>query len=303
MLNKDIVATIHRQALAVAAVDSGTITAIQAAARSLLPLGTEIQLLQKAINRNLAPALERAQEINNLLANSPVVQLIAVAQRNLEITARALGQPFEELLHSATVSKACKASGWLPYRTVPFRALEQECAGNQTQLRILISRYYETHAEEILLEIIRETASYEVPEESKDSLLQAIEAHQRGLDRCVCPTLLPVIERTLRDDWLQEPKAKVLRHNELSDIIGKYPSSIFATASRYDHLLARHLRSELFQFFDVEADRCNDSFPNRNAALHGWKNYSSKRSSLNIIILTDHVFRVATHLKRVRQLN
>ena len=70
---------------------------------------------------------------------------------------------------------------------------------------------------------------------------------------------------------------------------------------RRRHFSPRRWENHLYEQVKNEADRTElaaNSIPNRHAAIHGLVPYSTEKSSLNSIFLTDFVFHIITEMKR-----
>ena len=191
------------------------------------------------------------------------------------------------------LAKTTEESGWLPYHTLPMdRIFGDDDAGFEA-LGARLDAYYRAHGMDIVRDIASATASFEVDDEARATLREALCAHEHGLYRASCRVLLPEIERVLREDWLgirgiqtlpQKALMNLPEHIELGDIAAEFGDLV-----RFGGI------SEAFEWFET-LDSPGPA-PNRHAATHGWAAYGSEQDSLNTIICAEYVYRVATALK------
>ena len=195
------------------------------------------------------------------------------------------------LLHG--IAEASEASGWLPYRTVPFEQHFLDCGGDIEALTNRVSSYYENHGEVITRDVESALPGYGVDAEAKATLAEALKAHGCELYRSSCRVLLPEIERVIREDWLNIKDLQPLSQKALIKKTEQYHLEDFVHGSG-DLVLFGRIFDHLFVRFDGVQPADAHAAPNRHAATHGWAIYSSQQDSLNTIVCADYVFRMVT---------
>ena len=234
--------------------------------------------------------------------------IIAELNRYLEPLANRLMQAAKELepmiqafIIYDGIAKAREATGWLPYRTVPFAQYFRECGEDTHKLTAQISNYYENYGSIIVQDIASQLLEYDIDEEARSALQEALCAHEYGLFRCACRVLLPEIERVIREDWIKIQGLKTLSQPLLEKEINKRALSDFVLNGPVDLVLFGPFAEHLFAWVNNRADVEQESIPNRHAVTHAWVPYSSKQSSLNAIICTDYIYRLTTSFKAMER--
>ena len=148
-----------------------------------------------------------------------------------------------------------------------------------------------------------DTNEYLVDQDTKETVIQALQAHESGLYRLVSRTLMAEIERVIRVQLRGKIVDRGLNVKEtiLSEV-DDLPMSSFhdLTSSTMQY---EAFEGHLYEQIDDENDRsrfADNPIPNRHAALHGLVPYSSEKSSLNSIFLMDFVLQTTTQAKRAR---
>ena len=148
-----------------------------------------------------------------------------------------------------------------------------------------------------------DTNEYLVDQDTKETVIQALQAHESGLYRLVSRTLMAEIERVIRVQLRGKIVGRGLNVKEtiLSEV-DDLPMSSFhdLTSSTMQY---EAFEGHLYEQIDDENDRsrfADNPIPNRHAALHGLVPYSSEKSSLNSIFLMDFVLQTTTQAKRAR---
>lgn len=189
--------------------------------------------------------------------------------------------------------KMTEESGWLPYHALQVDRVFEEGAAEVEAFGDRLDTYYRNHGMDIVRDVESAITSFDVDDEAKATLGEALHAHEQGLYRASCRVLLPEIERVIREDWLEitgvrplTQKALITRleHIELDDV-----------AREFGDLARLGALSNAFARFATPEGA--GPAPNRHAATHGWAVYDSARDSLNTIICADYVYRVATALR------
>ena len=190
--------------------------------------------------------------------------------------------------------RTTEESGWLPYHALPMDRVfgdVDEAFGDR------LDAYYRAHGMDIVRDVESAMASFNVDDEAKATLREALRTHEHGLYRASCRVLLPEIERVIREDWLgikgvqpltQKALMTLPEHIELDDLAAELGDVV-----RFGGIF------NAFAWF--ETIESPGPAPNRHAATHAWAVYDSEQDSLNTIICADYVYRVATALKERKQ--
>ena len=192
------------------------------------------------------------------------------------------------------IKEASAKSGWLPYRTIPFEAHDEEAAGDIELLAGLYSSHYETNGDLVLEDIERRVGTYAVDKEAKATMSEALRAHGHGLYRSSCRVLLPEIERILREDWLGINGIEALNRRQLDSEVSESTMRELALDGTHDVVTAIYITEHIFLRATELTQNEEESVPNRHMALHGWRAYSSEKHSLNTIICANYVFGIAS---------
>ena len=188
--------------------------------------------------------------------------------------------------------------GWIVHHTLPTRVLEDTA---EEDLDEAIMTHYREQWSEVRNEIELATNRYLVDEDSKETMHQALSAHEHGLYRLVPRAMVTEIERATR---VQLHKKIVDRGlNVKQTILGELdelPLSSFddlrSTLLQYE-TIANHLYEQIGDD-DKRSQFAESAIPNRHAAVHGLVPYATEKSSLNSIFLADFVFQVITVTKK-----
>ena len=129
---------------------------------------------------------------------------------------------------------------------------------------------------------------------------QTLSAHEYGLYRVVPRTILVEIERVARVQLRKEPVGRLDVKGKIVGEIGDLPTSSFRDLTS-GTIQYETLENHLYERIDDDGDRsqfAENPIPNRHAATHGLVPYSSEKTSLNSILITDFVFQMITAIKR-----
>ena len=230
------------------------------------PVGEQLAEVQRQIQRSLAPVLQTLKKLAESAA--PLI-------KTLQRWDRAAG--------------ALNKVGWLPYYSVPFHHIE-ECVDDLPILDSRLDNYYLTHWNEIRNDMESRLADCHIDDEAAATFCEALAAHEAGYYRCVCRVLFPEIERMIqRIPSTCKRMPEKLNTTAISmDITFKQP---------FDYVLFGYLVHHVYQHVpenDREGFKQNP-IPNRHAAMHGMVVYSAHKNSMNMLILTDYVFRILPH--------
>ena len=181
--------------------------------------------------------------------------------------------------------------GWLPYHYAPFQYVE-ECGDDLALLDSRFSDYYRTRWNEIRNDMKSRLADYHIDDEARAAFREALSAHEAGHYRCVCRVLFPEIERMIGG-------GRVGSKQMLEELTGTGDLADFAFRERFGYVLFGRLVNHAYeQVNEDERERFErDPVPNRHAAMHGLVPYSTHKHSMNMLILTDYVFRILPPIK------
>ena len=207
-------------------------------------------------------------------------------------------KPFPILVHP----KAQLASelGWVVHHSLPIDLLDNV---HDDDLDEAIMAHYRAKWSDFRRETELDTNEYLVDQDTKETVIQALQAHESGLYRLVSRTLMAEIERVIRVQLRGKIVGRGLNVKEtiLSEVDDlPMPSFHDLTSSTMQY---EAFEGHLYEQIDDENDRsrfADNPIPNRHAALHGLVPYSSEKSSLNSIFLMDFVLQTTTQAKRAR---
>ena len=181
--------------------------------------------------------------------------------------------------------------GWLPHRSVPHRLVE-ECGDDLALRDRRIDDYYRTRWNEIRDGMESGLATYHIDDEARATFQEALITHESGRYRGICRTLFPEIERMIGAGHRSGPMIKKLLAS------GEPDERDFREL--FDWVMLERIRRHAYEQVWTEDQRERferDPVPNRHAAIHGRVAYSTHKHSMNMLILTDYVFRILPPLE------
>ena len=240
--------------------------------------------------------VQRVSPANLLLTTKTELAILDglnALQKSLSIFYKT-GRALELIELNKWVEDASVETGYLPYRTVPFVRFRDECGDNYEEFHSLVLRHYESHQDDILLSIESQKEKLTLSEEKMATFSEAIQGHKQGLFRLTCRALLPDVERVIYEDWLDKSGIGSVKARELEKTIGDMPLRIFIQDRWSDWVLLNLLKCHVFSNGSKIKEFSQHPLANRNAALHGWLSYPSRKHSFNMIVFTDFIFRLGT---------
>ena len=207
-------------------------------------------------------------------------------------------KPFPILIHPR--AQLISELGWVVHHSLPIDLLDNV---HDDDLDEAIMAHYRATWSDFRRETELDTHGYLVDQDTKETVIQALQAHQIGLYRLVPRTLMAEIERVIRlqlRDKVVDSRLKV-KETILSEVDDLPMSSFHDLTSSIMQYEA--LEGHLYERINDENDRsrfADNPIPNRHAAIHGLVPYSSEKSSLNSIFLIDFVLHTITQAKRAR---
>jgi hypothetical protein len=185
----------------------------------------------------------------------------------------------------------------LPHPSTPFTSLDDQV--DDGTLKAALERHYRENWGDISAAIQKRALKFDVDDEAKASLVEALEAHQHGHYRAVCRLLLPEIERVARVELFGNGVGSL----RVDKVIGEAALDLSPGETNPPGFYALGLFKRLTEHLYLKVDEKNrtklesDPVPNRHAAIHGLIVYNSFWHSLNVIFMTDYAFQVVTALK------
>lgn len=245
------------------------IAEVQTVGEALSPVVTQLSEACRQVERLLSPVLRRLQEWS--AAAAPHLKAFHEWNRTVD---------------------ALNEVGWLPYHSAPFHYVE-ECGDDLALLDSHFSDYYRTRWNEIRNDMKSRVADYHIDDEARATFREALSAHEAGHYRCVCRVLFPEIERMIG-------AGRVGSKQMLKELTGTGDLAGFAFRERFGYVLFGRLVNHAYEPVNDENEREGfeqDPVPNRHAAMHGLVPYSTHKHSVNMLILTDYVFRILPPIK------
>ena len=248
--------------------DARSIDATQTVEEVLSPVVTQISAALRQIECSLGPVLKRLKEWSD--AAAPVLKKFLKWSRTVDV--------LNEI-------------GWLPYHSAPFHYVE-ECGDDLALLDSRFSNFYRTQWNEVRDDMKSRLADYHIDDEARETFREALSAHEAEYYRCVCRVLFPEIERMIG-------AGRVGSKQMLKGLTKTGELSEFAFKERFDYVLFSRLVNHTYeQVNEDERERFDrDPVPNRHAAMHSLVPYSTHKHSMNMLILTDYVFRILPPIK------
>ena len=188
--------------------------------------------------------------------------------------------------------------GWIVHRSLPTSLLEDT---SEEDLDEAILTHYREQWSQVRIDIELATKRCLIDEDSKETMHQALTAHEHKLYRLVPRAMVTEIDRATRvqlhkkivDTGLNVKKTIL---NELDEL----PVSSFydfrSTLIQYE-IIANHLYEQIPDD-NKRSQVAESAIPNRHAAVHGLVPYATEKSSLNSLFLADFVFGVITISKK-----
>ena len=196
----------------------------------------------------------------------------------------------EAFVRWSRVVDATQSTGWLPHRSITVQDLEPY-VDNVTLLEQTIANHYEENWDEIRCDIVSHLETYRIDDDTKETFKEALDAHENGHYRSVCRVLFPEIERTIRARFTDGRIGQAISRKTVESTIN--------TANIQHLILDNPLNLVLFWKVSKHAYRNVDNStlseikaddsPNRHAAMHGLVDYSSKKNSINMIVMADYM--------------
>jgi hypothetical protein len=156
------------------------------------------------IQKHFAAQAEQVAELQRALARIALptevaLQQLAESAERIESAFQPSAETlriFEQIATTDRRQKALDRIGLLPHPSTPFTSLDDQV--DDDTLKAALERHYRENWGDISAAIQKRALKFDVDDEAKASLVEALEAHQHGHYRAVCRLLLPEIERVAR---------------------------------------------------------------------------------------------------------
>ncbi|ANW00799.1 hypothetical protein LMTR13_12065 [Bradyrhizobium icense] len=207
---------------------------------------------------------------------------------------------FKQLSELEVQKRALERIGLLPHRSMPVSLLTEQ---DDDVLRSTLQQHYTENWERIGEGIRERVNSFDIDDEAKAVMVEALEAHRNGHYRSVCRLLLPEIERVARVEFEGNRAGPVNMKKVMVEPALDLPLSETRLNGYFALLLFDHLADHLYVRVD-EKNRLElqqDPVPNRHAAIHGIVVYRSFWNSLNVIFMTDFAFQLMAAIKEAQR--
>lgn len=217
---------------------------------------------------------------------------------------------FARLQAERAKARLVEDEGWLPHETMPFDRLDAAAVA-AGEVDALVEAHYVDNWGDVEAAFNASVGGYDIDAEAKATFAEALAAHRQGMFRVAPRLLFPEIERVvsaefhggrhyaassggrrgrpitnlrdLRETIREMPGGEILAHAFAIELLGKLEA----------HLYER-VEDDAVDVARVAAD----PVPNRHASLHGLVVYNSRKSSLNVLIMTDFIFHLVSRLKK-----
>ena len=189
--------------------------------------------------------------------------------------------------------------GWVVHHTLPRSLLEGTAAKNLDQA---IITYYRENWVSVREEIELAASNCPIDHNSKETMNQALAAHEHGLYRLVPPATVVGIERAIRIQLRGGVVGQIDVKETLLGQVDDLPISVFSDFMS-GQIQYETVDEHLYEKIKDETDRhpfAESPIPNRHATVHGLVHYSSEKSSLNSIFLLDFVFSLLARIREER---
>ena len=249
---------------------------------------------QRVQSEDLVPALvsvgieagRTLSEFQRMLA--PFSKTVSDSLRQLSEVIRPVLPHLVAFARFSRIVDAVGCTGWVPHRSVPLNKVEP-LINDVTSLEKYLASYYEQHWTYIRQDISSRLHGYHVDDETRDTFREALEAHDNGHYRCVCRVLFPEIERSIRSRFNVVEIGTNLSRRKIRDVLNGTTLGEVITGDPLAYSRFRLLVQHVYEHVDGEGVQKVEeiSTPNRHAALHGLVTYSTKKHSINMILMFD----------------
>ena len=183
------------------------------------------------------------------------------------------------------------SNGLLYHYTFPNELIVGKSAVKE-EWGLAVLDFYREEWHHVASQIESKVDHYMIPQASRETLKEGLEAHGYGLYRAVPRIVFPEIERVLVDKGYKFSSFKLVK--DIKDLgsdltLGDFPDAILGMPTW--EMFVDHVYKRVETPAEV-AHHQGHSVPNRHAAIHGKVNYDTQVQSLNAIFLVDFMVRL-----------
>ncbi len=263
--------------------------------RPQLEIANALSSVFSGIGKELARSFRVPNLVRSNLSQRALPSLSLGVNEALESLLAPILKSIPPIVHPK--ARVAVKTGWVVHQTLPTTLLEEASEDN---LDGAIMTHYQEKWVEVRREIELATSGYLVDRDSKETMKQALKAHELDLYRLVPRAMMAEIERAarvqLREELVGRPNIKETILSGVDDLPISSFYDLTSVMIQYDTL-----EKHVYEQIGNENDRsqfADSPIPNRHAAIHGLVPYSSEKISLNSIFLADFVFQMITEIKR-----
>ena len=263
--------------------------------RPQLEIANGLSSVFSGIGKELARSFRVPNLIPSNLIQSALPSLSLGVNEALESLLAPILKSIPPIVHPK--ARVAVKTGWVVHRTLPRSLLEEASEDNLDEA---IMTHYQERWDEVRSEIEGATSRYLVDRDSKETMKQALKAHELYLYRLVPRAMMAEIERAarvqLREELVGSPNIKETILSRVDDLPISSFYDLTSGMIQYE-ALERHLYERIGNE-NHRSQFADNPIPNRHAAVHGLVPFSSEKTSLNSIFLADFVFHLITEFKR-----
>ena len=258
-------------------------------AQAATPVVTQATAAVRQMEGSLGPVLKRLNEWS--AAAAPFLEKWSRMAEAVAEAAERIQPALEWYQERKRTHDALDKVGWLPHPSVPYRLVE-ECGDDLALLETRVGEIYRSRWTDIRNGMESRLAECHIDDEARATFREALMAHESGHYRCICRLLFPEIERIIGAGHRSGPMIeKLLASGEPTERDSR---------EFLDWVMLGRIRKHAYEQVwtaDEQEKFERDPVPNRHAAMHGLVAYSTHKHSMNMLILTDYVFRILPPLE------
>ena len=270
---------------------------LQRTLEATMPTISAVGRLQRTLEATM-PTISAVGGLQRTLeATMPTISAVGGLQRTIDEfmpTYRLTplrGHTLPEFFSTFRLRGKLNRTGWFPHSTFPTHLLSYGYDDEEFDKAVLT--HYRTNWPMVRRKIEDELSLCHVDDNAKESLRQALTAHENGLYRIVPPSLFSFIEGAVRVCLYDNRVGNFSVKHQLASELGSLPATVLPYGAlgvvAYSQL-SQHL------YESIQTNSARERFllaplPNRHATVHGLVVYSSEKSSLNTIFVAIYVFR------------
>ena len=244
---------------------------------------------------NLSPAAQRANKVE---IQQGIQDVLDLGNRYSPVTFTDVRSALDYATTTLWIMDLSGQTGYLPYS-----GIQTYLRNEDLDLEQLAARFEECYSQcwpTVRADMEARVGRCRVDAETKDLFMEGLEAHERGLYRLVCSSLLTGLERPLRAHWHSNtPSVKFNPQKYLQGLVTAASPSWLMAGTRFWVTLLSRLQREVFAPAAGEwSRRTGYRFPRRHAAAHGVYHFPSRQDSINVLIITLYLFQVLSEHDR-----